>query len=185
MGRSKGPGTTFEITLPGRPVQPGQEAAAAVQADDVHIQGQLPQLAGDGQPATLTWSLPVGDGQLKGVLPNRGNVAIWIKEARFFLDGVTPNERGNVLMEVSTSGTYQNGFGPADAFTFVNQGLIGDYAYRVEDETVYNPWSINTEVYATPTPFTQWTLAFDPDGGDPSSATRLRMDLRVAYRRQR
>jgi hypothetical protein len=37
----------------------------------------------------------------------------------------------------------------------------------------------------TPTPFTQWSLLFDPDGGDPSHATKLRVDLTVAYRAQK
>src|SRR5271157_1758572 len=44
-----------------------------------------------GGRAALTWSIPVGSGQLQGVLPDDGNVAIWIKDARFFVEGVKPN----------------------------------------------------------------------------------------------
>jgi hypothetical protein len=138
--------------------------------------------ANGNQPATLTWGIPIGNTQLQGVLPNKGNVAIWIKEARFFIDGIKSNSNGNVLLNVLTSGTYQNGYGPGKAYSFVTKGLEGEYAYRVQGENVYDPWEINTEVYATPTPYTQWTITFDPDGGDPSLATRLRMVLKVAYR---
>lgn len=69
-----------------------------------------PGTAGNGP--TLTWTIPVGTDQLAGVLPNDGDVAIWITSANFFLDGVTPNQKGNVLCNISTSGSYQNGFGP-------------------------------------------------------------------------
>jgi len=136
------------------------------------------------QTAVLTWTIPLGISQLEGRLPKKGNVPIWIKDARFFLDGVKPNDKGNVIVEVSTSGAYENGYGPRKAYSFVSKGLVGNYAYEVQDQKVYNSWSINTEVYATPTPFTQWTMTFDPDGGDPSDATLLRMELVVAYRSQ-
>ena len=135
------------------------------------------------QTAMLSWSIPLGSSQLKGVLPSGGNVAVWIKEATFFLEGIQPNGARNVMAEVATSGAYENGYGPEQAYTFVNQGLVGDYAYHYDSEAVYNRWAIDTGVYATPTPFTQWTMTFEPDGGDPSAATRLRMNLVVAYRR--
>jgi hypothetical protein len=133
------------------------------------------------QPATLTWTIASGDDQLTGVLPSKGQVAIWIREAKFFPTGVTPNSKGKVIAKVSTSGSYQNGFGPQRLYSFETKSLVGNYAYTVADEVVYNRWKIDTEVYSTPTPFTQWTMTFDPDGGDPATASELRMDLVVAY----
>jgi len=133
-----------------------------------------------------TWSLvftvPLGTSQLDGVLPNNGNVAIWISEASFFLDGITPNSKGNVIAQISTSGTYQNGFGGASSYTFVTKGLSGNYAYRTSDMSVYSPWAINTAVYMTPTPYTQWSITLAPNSGDPSTATRLRVKLKIAYK---
>ncbi len=134
------------------------------------------------QPASLTWTIPMGTDQLKGVLPHGGNVAVWITEAEFFVDGVQANDRGRVMVSVATSGTYQNGFGPQVDYAFVTKPMVGDYAYIVNGGEVYNQWRVAPEVYMTPTPFTQWTMTFDPDGGDPSGAKKLRMKLRVAYR---
>lgn len=132
-----------------------------------------------------TWSLvftvPLGTDQLDGVLPDNGNVAMWIKEVSFFLDGITPNSKGNVIANISTSGTYQNGFGDANSHTFVTKGLTGNYAYRASDNSIYSPWAINTSVYMTPAPYTQWNITFAANSGDPSTATRLRVRLTTAY----
>jgi hypothetical protein len=114
-------------------------------------------------------------------LPNNGHCAIWISGAAFFLDGVTPNSKGNVIATVATSGTYQNGVQPAPPFTFVTNGLSGNYAYHCPDNTVYSPWAIDTQVYMTPTPYTQWTMTLPPNSGDPRTATRLRVQLTIAY----
>jgi hypothetical protein len=130
---------------------------------------------------SLNWVLPLGTGQLDGVLPNAGRCAIWISQGAFFLDGVTPNSKGNVIATVATSGTYQNGFGPQAGHTFVTHGMTGNYAYRVADAAVFSPWTINTAVYMTPTPYTQWTMTLPPNGGDPRTASRLRVKLTVAY----
>lgn len=131
---------------------------------------------------SLVFTLPLASRQLAGVLPNNGNVAIWISQASFFLDGITPTNKGNVIAQVSTSGTYQNGFGGGSAYTFVTKGLTGNYAYRTSDSSVYSPWAINTAVYMTPTPYTQWSITLAPDSGDPSTATRLRVLLKIAYK---
>ena len=130
---------------------------------------------------TLNWAVPIGTSQLEGVLPNRGECAIWISEASFFLDGVTPNSKNNVISVVSTSGTYENGFGPQADYTFVTKGLSGNYLYHADSGTVFGPWQIDTAVYMTPTPYTQWTMTLPSDGGDPSTATQLRMSLTVAF----
>jgi hypothetical protein len=153
-----------------------------VQADGVGGPGTaVLQPAANGEPARITWTIQPADDQLKGILPQQGHVAIWIREAGFILKGVTPNSKGKVIAKVATSGSYENGFGPKDVYRFETKGLVGNYAYTVADESIYNRWKIDSEVYATPTPFTQWTFTVDPDGGDVSTATELRMDFVVAY----
>ncbi len=161
----------FLIRRPGdttTPVPPGTDVALLTPATDEC-------------GATLTWSIPIGDAQLDGVLPNSGNVAIWITQIQFLIDGVTPNAKGNVLASVATSGTYQNGFGVANAYSFFSQPLIGEYGYHQATGKAYIPWQIPTAVYMTPTPYTQWTLVFDKEGGNPTTATRLSMALTAAY----
>jgi hypothetical protein len=123
-----------------------------------------------GQPTRLTWTLPIGTAQFKGVLPD--DVAIWIREARFSLPGIKPNSRGNVLTSVATSGSYQNGFGPRQSHSFVTKALQGDYGFKASNSAVYIPWQINTDIYTTPTPFTHRTMTFDGDRGDPSAVER-------------
>jgi hypothetical protein len=169
--------------------------------DDVQISFQFPlRVAGDtsetvaagadvalltpaagSTPAQISWTIPIGDAQLEGVLPNDGDVAIWITSIQFALDGVAANDKGNVLFSVATSGTYQNGFGPQESQTFFSKGLIGDFGYTPATGHAYIPWQIPTAVYMTPTPYTQWTLTFYPDGGDPTNATMLSLTMQVAY----
>src|SRR5690606_386583 len=100
-----------------------------------------------------------------------GKVAIWISKASFFLEGVTPGSKGNLIATVSTSGSYQNGVN-GQGNTFVTKGLSGDYAYKVEGSKVYSPWAINSAVYMTPTPYTQWNIGIAEGGGDPSAAKK-------------
>jgi len=135
--------------------------------------------ATDGKRATISWILQLGDTPFQHHLPNQGRVAIWITEARFIPVGVTPNSAGNVIAMVSTSGSYENGFGPKRTYRFETKGIAGRFAYEVSDERVYNRWKIDSEVYTTPTPFTEWTMDFEE--GDPATATELRMDLTIAY----
>ncbi len=134
------------------------------------------------EPAVLSWIIPADTQQLVGVLPNRGKVAIWITAAEFILDGVTPNATGNVLVQVATSGSYTNGYGPTDAHAFVAKSMIGYYGYRVADGVVYNGWNVPEAATMTPTPFTQWTMAFPKGGADPSTAKTLQMKLTVTFR---
>ena len=74
------------------------------------------------------------------------------------------------------------------SYSFVSRGLTGDYAYKVAKEVakeeVYTNWTIDTEVYATPTPFTQWQIRFATNGGDPSQVTKLRVKMSLRYRRR-
>jgi hypothetical protein len=166
------PSQNAQIDLAFSILQPG----ASVDGNDAAV---LQQTADGGW--MLNWSVPIGTSQLEGVLPNGGDCAIWISEASFFLDGVTPNSKDNVISVVSTSGTYENGFGPQADHTFVTRGLSGNYLYHANNDTVFGPWQIDTAVYMTPTPYTQWTMTLPSDGGDPSTATQLRMSLTVAF----
>ncbi len=167
------PSTSASIELDFAILQQGGEPAGA---GDAALLSKL-----DDGSWSLVFTVPLGSSQLDGVLPNSGNVAIWITEASFFLDGITPNSKGNVIALISTSGTYQNGFGAAHGYTFVTKGLSGNYAYRAVDENVYSSWLINSAVYMTPTPYSQWNVFLAANGGDPSTATRLRVVLKVVY----
>jgi hypothetical protein len=141
-------------------------------------------VAGGGK-SMLTWSFDPRANPFRYELLNAGELAIWVTQAEFFLDGMKPNQNGNAMMEVSTSGTYQNGYGANRSYSFVSRGLVGNYSYKVEGKTVTvkDPWKIPTEVYSTPTPFTQWQILFHPDGGDVSGVNTLRIKLTVSYRR--
>jgi hypothetical protein len=166
------PNTGVEVTLAFDILQPGAGSA----------KGDAALLAATGDGGwQLAWTLPLGTEQWQGVLPNNGKCAVWIEEASFFLEGIKPNAKGNVIATVATSGVYQNGFGSGAQYNFVTKAMEGDYAYRAEDGTVYSPWAIDTAVYMTPTPYTQWTLTIPPGDADPSSATRLNIKLKVAY----
>ena len=128
----------------------------------------------------LNFVLPFGSDQLQGVLPGDGECAIWISEASFVVVGARPNGKGNIIAEVATSGVYQNGLGSEPA-VFATKALSGDYAYHAESGVVYSPWKIDSSVYMTPTPYTQWSLTFGPNGGDPSTAEAVEVHLTVAY----
>lgn len=158
---------SFDIVPPGLPNRGSTDQALLVK--------------GAGGRWRLTWAVPIGTKQLQGVLPNGGNVAIWIREAVFVVKGMQPNDHGNVIASVGISGTYQNGFAPDAIYRFVSKGLTGDYGYTVATNKPYIPWRIDPQVYTTPTPFTQWTMIVDPDGGDPSDAQVLELHLTIAY----
>lgn len=171
------PNTNVDISFDFLIRRPGDTTTLVPSGSDV----ALLTPATDSSDAMLTWSIPIGDAQLAGVLPNSGDVAIWITDIGFTIDGVVANEKGNVIASVATSGTYQNGFGPGAAYSFFSTPLIGEYGYHFATGKTYIPWQIPTAVYMTPTPYTQWTMLFDQDGGDPSAATVLHMSLTVAY----
>jgi hypothetical protein len=181
-------------------IDPDAEDKVALPADKVPLDFEF-DIVRSGQPfpanspaalfipsapdrkAVLIWTFDQTGNPFRYKLNNANELAVWVKEAQFFLDGIEANPEGNVMMEVSTSGTYQNGYGPKRSHNFVSRGLKKGYAYRVKDQSVYDPWTIQTEVYATPTPFTQWQITFDSEGGDVSKIRKLRVKLILAYRR--
>lgn len=135
-----------------------------------------------GTKAMLTWTIPVETMQLKGVIRNWNTAAIWIKKASFILEGAEPNDQGNLIATVSTSGSYVNGYGPAKASRFVTKAMSGDFAYRPKTGEVYIPWQVEGEIYMTPSPYTQWKLMVEEGNGDLNAVTSLTMKLTVAYR---
>ena len=137
--------------------------------------------ATDNKPARITVSIPRSTTQLIGVLPNKGQLPIWIKTARFFVEGTKPNNKGNVIFKASTSGSYQNGFPPSKMFSFETNGMESSFGYIAQNNSPYINWNINPAVYMTPSPFTQWTLTFDEEGGDPSDAKVLKIDFTVSF----
>jgi hypothetical protein len=153
-----------------------------VKDNDTPVTGDAALLykAADGS-WQLNFTLPYPSKQLAGVLSGNGEAAVWITEAAFYLQGATPNSKGNLLATIETSGTYQNAAGTSSAHTFVTKGFSGNYAYTVASENVYSPWKIDAAVYMTPTPYTQWTMKMDDGNGDPSTATQLKVSLTVSY----
>jgi hypothetical protein len=181
VGRVTGDSTRPHITLPDTDVKVALSFPIVRSSDDVAVGTALYTHDDAAGLPFLTWTIPWGTDQLEGVLPDE--VAVWVTAARFWVDGVTPNYKHRVLFKVSTSGTYQNGFDEHTLSTFVSRGMTGNYAYQVGSEAdPYNPWTIPTEVTMIPTPFTQWTLTFDPDGGNSDAGTLLHMECTVTYR---
>jgi hypothetical protein len=184
ISRIAGDGSSGQqITLPNNHVRIEFHLPVAA-PDDLDAPAEAARLwpADGGRPAFLSWYIPMGAGQLRGVLPAGGKVALWIFEAAFFVAGASGNSKGNLLAQVTTSGTYQNGFGPSRAYRFVSRPIAGNYAYTIADSGVYNHWKVPSNILMTPTPYTQWTLAAAPDGGSIDGATQLHMRLTVSYR---
>jgi hypothetical protein len=182
VGRVTGDSSGSPIVLPDTGVTVPLSFRIVGPSDEVDFDTALYAPRAGGQLPVLTWTIPWGSDQLAGVLPH--DVAVWITAARFWIDGVSPNDRHRVLVKVATSGSYRNGFGHNTLTTFVSRSMTGNYAYKVGSEAdPYNPWTVPSEVTMIPTPFTQWTMTFDADGGDAKAATTLHMECTVTYRR--
>lgn len=127
---------------------------------------------------TLTWNISHGDKQLARLLPNNGKVAIWVKEATFKLEGLQTSRENAVVAKVGTSGMYDNGVGESGVFHFLAKKIVGNYGYY--ESKTHMPWKIDACTYMTPTPFTMWSMTFEPNSIDPSSATQLNMNLKIS-----
>jgi hypothetical protein len=134
--------------------------------------------------ATISVSIPRDTTQLREILPDKGMVPIWVRSAQFFVNGVKPNVQGRVIMNASTSGTYQNGFPPDRMYRFETQGVEATFAYVNDTKSPYINWDINPEVYMTPSLFTIWTISFDEDGGNPSNSDEIEIVFNVSFRRK-
>jgi len=132
-------------------------------------------------PASLIFGFPISSSvELATILGHQGKVAIWIKEAGVVINGATPNAKKNIILTLSTSGAYVNGFGPQKAYGFVNGGVSGEYAYNADTGKGYIPWKLPPLVYSKPTPYTTWKIEMDASGGDITSATSVSLNLTVA-----
>ena len=182
-------GASSVVTMPSRQARIVFELPVVKPGDIAPSAAQVARLepATGGRGAQLRWTIPLGgslaegpENPLAGVLPQGGDVAIWVEEAKLVLEGVKPNAKGNGIVWLGTSGYYQNGFGRQEAYCFVNRP-IGAY-YCFQGQETYVPWTVQTGVYQMPTPFTQWTATFDKHGGDPSEVTKIRLELVISFR---
>lgn len=137
--------------------------------------------ATDSGPASLTVNIPRDTTQLQGILPYGAQIPIWVRSAQFFVKGAKANDKGKIILNASTSGTYQNGFPPARMFRFENQGVEATFGYTAGNGEVYIEWDVNPGVYMTPTPFTMWRIIFDEDGGSAVDATELEIVFNVTF----
>jgi hypothetical protein len=133
----------------------------------------------------LTWSMPISGSPFDGKLPPNDRLAVFIEEGWFYLAGAKPNASGTVILKVTTSGEYENGYGknPGDARrSFASAPLEMDFIYSVADGAVKEPpntpWKPANEIkasYMAPSPFTQFTLTVEDAGSlDELSAIHLR-----------
>lgn len=181
-------GAANAITMPSRQARIVFELPVVRAGEPAPDAKQVARLepATDTSGAKLRWTIPLrrglGEGEenpLAGVLPQGGDVAIWVEEAKLVFDGLKPNAKGNGIVWLGTSGHYQNGFDGRRAYSFVNRPMGGYYCFR--DQETYVPWMIQAGLYQMPTPFTQWSAIFDKEGGDPSEVTKLRLELVVSF----
>lgn len=136
-------------------------------------------------PTTITLAIPPAAQELQGMLPSEGKVPIWITAGQFRVKGAVPNSKGNVILDVSTSGSYQNGNIVANdfhVFSFETKGMGSSFGYKPNEQEPYMPWNVDAVVYMTPTLFTQWTIVLDSNGGDLSKASSLDLTFTITFR---
>src|SRR6185312_5247798 len=139
--------------------------------------------------ATLSWSVPI---ETPYFLPDDGNIAFFIEEGWFYLDGAKPNKQGRVWLKIGTSGQFSNGYGrfgadrhfvsaPAEtqAMDFIYaQGRDGKQSDPSAGGagTPWKPAAVVKAFYMTPSPFTQWTVRImDASALDDIVAIRVRL----------
>jgi hypothetical protein len=148
----------------------------------------------DGPKPILTWSIPLLQPPFQGTVPDDTTVGVFIEEAWFYLHGVKPNKSGAVMLMVSTSGAYGNGYGlSASSFRFVSPSFGMDFIYKPtpagepaldgggEPIPPSTPWKpADPQFYLNPSPFTEW-LAVVNGAGDLDGITGLSMRLTGVY----
>ncbi len=139
----------------------------------------------------LTWSMPISGSPFDGKLPPNDRLAVFIDEGWFYLAGAKPNASGTVIVKVTTSGEYANGYGK-DAGTarraFASAPLEMDFIYSVGNDGAANeppntPWKPANEIkasYMAPSPFTQFTLSVE-DAGSLDELTAIHLRFRGVY----
>lgn len=130
--------------------------------------------------ATVTLSLPKILNQFSAQIGN-GDVAIWITNGQFIMNGAGANSSGYIPMTISTSGQYINGY-ESDLLCFLSNAVSSHFSYRPGvnggNPVVNVPWAINAQVYMMPTPYTIWTFQINK-GCDISGLTSLNITLTV------
>lgn len=129
--------------------------------------------------ATITLHIPDVLNQFGNEI-GTGEVAIWVTQGSFQLNGAGANTAGYVPMTVATSGQYVNGYS-SDLMHFASNAISSHYSYKPGNGgniTVNVPWNINSEVYTLPTPFTLWTFKID-QGCDVSAIQSLDINFTV------
>lgn len=146
--------------------------------------------AKDGRSeATVSWSMPI---ETPFLLPDDGNIAFFIEEGWFYLEGAKPNKQGSVSLRIGTSGQFSNGYGrfgadkrfvsaaaETQAMDFIySQGRDGKQSDPSAGGagTPWKPAAVVKAFYMTPSPFTQWTVRImDASALDDITAIRVRL----------
>ena len=136
--------------------------------------------ANSTSPATISVSIPKILNQFSSQIGS-GDVAIWITNGQFIINGIKANSAGYVPMTVSTSGQYVNGY-VNNLLNFLSNSLSGHFSYKPSNNggtpTINLPWVISTEAYMLPTPYTIWSFQLD-NGCDVSAVTDITLTLTV------
>lgn len=131
-------------------------------------------------PATISVSIPKILNQFSSQIGS-GDVAIWITNGQFIINGIKANSAGYVPMIVSTSGQYINGY-EDNLLNFLSNSISGHFSYKPTNNggtpTINVPWVLSTEVYMLPTPYTIWSFQLD-NGCDVSTVTDITITLTV------
>jgi len=148
--------------------------------------------------ATLSWSVPIEAPCFRGTVPDDGNIAFFIEEGWFYLEGAKANKKGSVWLKIGTSGQFSNGYGRFGAdrrfvsappetqqMDFIYAQPAGGAPSDPSAGGAGTPWKPAAAVkafYMTPSPFTQWTARV-MDAGALDGVTAIRVRLKGYYHR--
>ncbi len=162
---------TFPIVQAGDQVKPGDAVFT-------------PKSSGRTTPAVLSWRPDHSVNSVAGLVST--GTPIWVTGVKFFLQGVEAQDTDRVLGYLATSGIYLNAKTALDwrndPVRFATAGVRAEYGYQPTTDgstgQVKIAWTVASNIM-NPTPFTTWTMTFDPNSIDPSAATKLKMKLTV------
>jgi len=147
-----------------------------------------------GPNPTLIWSIPINRPPFEGTVPNHTNMGVFVVEGWFYLLGAKPNSFGTVMLTVSTSGAYSNGYGKTGtALRFISPSFSMNFIYKPKFDgspsvrmdgypiDPISPWQPdNPRFYLNPSPFTEWLIVVN-DAGSLDGLTAITMRLRGIY----
>lgn len=132
-----------------------------------------------GAKPTLTWSMPIARPPFEQWLSSTRS-AYFVQEARFYLDGAEPDDKGMIGLNVATTGQYHNGYGGPPPVAFVSQGFALDFIYEPANgdapSSTWKPVGRGKDNYMSPTPFTGWVATIDR-AGSLAALKKLRVKL--------